>query len=227
MSILRSTGDSFMTQLVSYRTYAITFECAVLTCLVAMTNEELIDLSDNTNMDSIYFNQFSFFSSKLAAGGAIETCRAVVKREVKNAIAVIRPPGHHAEVHCTMGFCLFNNVCVASRVCQEEFGKDCRKILIVDWDVHHGNGCQKAFYDNPNILYISIHVHMNGSFYPSGDEGDMYHVGAGAGLGLNVNLPWPTKGMGDGDYMYAFQHLVMPIGSEFNPDLVISKFPLF
>ncbi|KAJ4550531.1 Histone deacetylase hda1 [Exophiala dermatitidis] len=186
-----------------------------------MSDDKLIDLSEDPEMDSIYFNALSFFSSKLSAGAAIETCRAVVSREVKNAIAVIRPPGHHAEVDRTMGFCLFNNVSIASKVCQNDFGEGCRKILIVDWDVHHGNGCQKAFYDNPNVLYISLHVHMNGMFYPSGNEGDMYHCGAGAGLGKNVNIPWPTKGMGDGDYMYAFQHVVMPIATEFDPDFVV------
>ena len=84
-----------------------------------LTDEELIDLSEDIHMDSIYFNALSFFSGKLSAGGAIETCRAVVNRTVKNAIAVIRPPGHHAEVQSTMGFCLFNNVCIASRVCQK------------------------------------------------------------------------------------------------------------
>jgi len=98
-----------------------------------MTDEELIDLSEDIHMDSIYFNQLSYFSAKLSAGAAIETCRAVVSRKVKNAIAVIRPPGHHAEVQSTMGFCLFNNVSIASRVCQRDFKEDCRKILIVDW----------------------------------------------------------------------------------------------
>ncbi|KAK5304086.1 Histone deacetylase hda1 [Exophiala xenobiotica] len=186
-----------------------------------LSDEKLIDLSDDTNMDSIYFNALSYFSSKLSAGAAIETCRAVFSRKVKNAIAVIRPPGHHAEVDRTMGFCLFNNVCIASKVCQSDFGDECRKILIVDWDVHHGNGCQKAFYQDPNILYISLHVHMNGMFYPSGNEGDMFHCGEGPGLGKNVNIPWPTKGMADGDYMYAFQNVVMPIATEFDPDFVI------
>jgi histone deacetylase 6 len=187
-----------------------------------MTDEQLIDLSEHASMDSIYFNALSFFSGKLSAGGAIEACREVFSREkVKNAIAVIRPPGHHAEVDQTMGFCLFNNVCIASRVCQEEFGEACRKILILDWDVHHGNGCQKAFYDDPNILYISLHVHMDGKFYPSTQDGAMDKVGEGMGIGKNVNIPWPTKGMGDGDYMYAFQNVVMPIAIEFNPDLVV------
>ncbi|KIY01763.1 uncharacterized protein Z520_01901 [Fonsecaea multimorphosa CBS 102226] len=187
----------------------------------AMSDEDLIDLSERYDMDSIYFNQLSFFSAKLSTGAAIETCRAVMSRKVKNAIAVIRPPGHHAEIGRPMGFCLFNNVSIASRVCQNDFGEECRKILIVDWDVHHGNGCQQAFYDDPNVLYISLHVHMNGQFYPSGNEGDMYHCGIGAGEGRNVNIPWPTKGMGDGDYMYAFQNVVMPIANEFDPDFVI------
>ncbi|RMD43762.1 hypothetical protein DV735_g1335, partial [Chaetothyriales sp. CBS 134920] len=154
----------------------------------SLSDEELIDLSEDIAMDSIYFNSLSYFSSKLSAGGAIETCRAVVNRTVKNAIAVIRPPGHHAEVQSTMGF----------------------------W-----NGCQKAFYDDPNILYISLHLHMDGRFYPSGPEGGMDRVGIGPGVGKNVNIPWPNKGMGDADYMYAFQHVVMPIANEFDPDLVI------
>ncbi|RMZ76499.1 hypothetical protein DV738_g4939, partial [Chaetothyriales sp. CBS 135597] len=187
----------------------------------SLSDEQLIDLSEDVTMDSIYFNSLSYFSSKLSAGGAIETCRAVVNRTVKNAIAVIRPPGHHAEVQSTMGFCLFNNVCIASKVCQADFGEQCRKILIVDWDVHHGNGCQKAFYDDPNILYISLHLHMDGRFYPSGPEGGMDRVGVGPGVGKNVNIPWPNKGMGDADYMYAFQHVVMPIANEFDPDLVV------
>ncbi|KAL9107460.1 MAG: hypothetical protein Q9227_007657 [Pyrenula ochraceoflavens] len=172
-------------------------------------------------MDSIYFNRLSFESGLLAAGGAIETCRDVAERKYKNAIAVIRPPGHHAEVHCAMGFCLFNNVCVAARVCQNALGESCRRILILDWDVHHGNGVQKAFYDDPNILYISIHVYEDGRFYPGSEHGNHEHCGEGPGLGKNVNIPWPTKGMGDGDYIYAFQQVVMPIAYEFDPQLVI------
>lgn len=102
-----------------------------LTSPTAKSEEELIDLE--ISMDSIYFNTLSFYSSLLSVGGAIETCRAVVKRNVKNAIAVIRPPGHHAEIDKPMGFCLFNNVCVATRVCQREFPETCRKVMILDW----------------------------------------------------------------------------------------------
>lgn len=136
-------------------------------------------------------------------------------------VAVIRPPGHHAEHSKPSGFCFFNNVCVAAKVCQRDFPESCRKILILDWDVHHGNGVQQAFYSDPNVLYVSLHVHMNGKFYPAGDYGDHLHCGDGAGKGKNVNIPWATNGMGDGDYMLAFQEIVMPIAHEFNPDLVI------
>jgi histone deacetylase 6 len=184
-----------------------------------MNDEALIALEHTR--DSIYFNSLTFASSLLSVGGAIETCMAVATRKVKNAIAVIRPPGHHAEYDKTMGFCLFNNVSIAAKVCQKELGEQCRKILILDWDVHHGNGIQKAFYDDPNVLYISVHVYSDGKFYPGGDEGNLDHCGSGPGLGKNINIPWPSQGMGDGDYMYAFQQIIVPVASEFDPDLLI------
>ena len=161
------------------------------------------------------------FCASLSCGGAIEACSAVVSGVVKNAIAVIRPPGHHAEQSKPGGFCFFNNVCVAAKVCQNTFGNDCRKIFILDWDVHHGNGVQQAFEKDPNVLYISLHVHKNGQFYPPGNYGDHLHCGMDEGLGKNINIPWPTHGMRDGDYLYAFQQVVMPVAQEFDPDLVI------
>lgn len=161
------------------------------------------------------------YCARLSAGGCIEAARAVVTGMVKNAIAVIRPPGHHAEHGMPGGFCFFNNVCVATRVCQNDFPDLCRKVLILDWDVHHGNGIQNIFEDDPNVLYISLHVHRDGKFYPNGPAGNHLHVGTGNAQGKNVNIPWPQHHMGDGDYLYAFQQIVMPIAQEFNPDLVI------
>ncbi|KAL8645769.1 MAG: hypothetical protein Q9226_007151 [Calogaya cf. arnoldii] len=184
-----------------------------------MTNETLIHLE--RMHDSIYFNPLTFASALLSTGGAIETCKAVVSGRVKNAIAVIRPPGHHAECNRPMGFCLFDNVSIAAKVCQADYPEACRKVLILDWDVHHGNGIQQAFEQDPNVLYISLHVHEGGNFYPLGPYGDHMHCGAAAGLGKNINIPWPTKGMGDSDYLYAFQQVVMPVAYDFNPDLVI------
>ncbi|MCJ1307172.1 Histone deacetylase hda1 [Agyrium rufum] len=171
--------------------------------------------------DSIYFHQLTPLSAGLSAGGAIETCCAVVRGEVKNAIAVIRPPGHHAETDRPMGFCIFDNVSIATRVCQQEYPETCRKVMILDWDVHHGNGIQQAFEHDPNVLYISIHVHENGNFYPQGPAGDHLHCGLGEGIGKNINIPWPKKGMGDAEYIFAFQNIVMPVAQQFDPDLVI------
>lgn len=183
------------------------------------SDEELIDYG--RKLDSVYLHKTTMYCASLSCGGAIEACSAVVNGSVKNAIAVIRPPGHHAEHGKPGGFCFFNNVCVAARVCQNNFGNLCRKILILDWDVHHGNGVQQAFEDDPNVLYISLHVHKNGQFYPPGNYGDHLHCGLKEGVGKNINIPWPTHGMGDGDYLYAFQQVVMPVAQEFDPDLVI------
>ncbi|TKX27565.1 histone deacetylase domain-containing protein 1 [Elsinoe australis] len=183
-----------------------------------LTEEELYEKGEQ--MDSVYLSVNTPGCALLAAGGAIEAARAVMNRQVKNSIAVIRPPGHHAEHSHPMGFCFFNNVPVAARAIQKEFGDVARKILILDWDVHHGNGVQNIFYEDPNILYISLHVSQNGAFYPAGNDKDHLHCGAGAGMGKNVNIPWKTAGMGDGDYVYAFQEVVMPIAQDFDPDLV-------
>ena len=176
--------------------------------------------------DSIYLNQSTFGAARFSAGGAIALCRAVMQREVRNGMAVIRPPGHHAECNRPMGFCIFDNVSIAAKVCQADFKESCRKVLIFDWDVHHGNGIQQAFYQDPNVLYISIHVHQDGKFYPAGPYGNYDHCGGSAGLGKNVNIPWSKQGMGDADYIYAFQQIVMPVAYDFDPDLVISMVPL-
>lgn len=185
-----------------------------------MTYEQLLKLG--TISDSMYFNNESAYCARLASGGAIETCKAVVQRRVKNAIAVIRPPGHHAEPDQASGFCLFNNVSVAVRVTMQN-QPEIQRVLILDWDVHHGNGTQTAFYDDPNVLFISLHRYENGTFYPGTDYGGLDKCGEDAGLGRNVNIPWSTKGMGDADYIHAFEKVVMPISREFNPDLVVSE----
>ncbi|KJX97491.1 histone deacetylase like protein [Zymoseptoria brevis] len=179
-------------------------------------------------LDSVYLSTSTPYCAGLSAGGAIEACRAIIMGKVKNVFAVIRPPGHHAEREDAKGFCFYDNVSIATKVCQKEFGDKCRKVLILDWDVHHGNGIQQANYSDPNVLYISLHVHKKGTFYPEKSYrddrvsyGDHLHCGEGAGLGKNVNIPWSKMGMGDADYVYAFQQIVMPIAIEFNPDLVI------
>ncbi|KAK1969001.1 histone deacetylase domain-containing protein [Colletotrichum sublineola] len=176
---------------------------------------------------SLYVGSLTFTAALLSCGGAIDTCKHVVEGNVKNAFAVIRPPGHHAEYDQPLGFCFFNNVPVAVKICQQEYPQDCRKVLILDWDVHHGNGIQNIFYDDPNVLYISLHVYQNGIFYPGKPDnqeipdGGLEHCGTGPGLGKNINIGWHDQGMGDGEYMAAFQKIIMPIANEFSPDLVV------
>lgn len=193
------------------------------------STEELrvITKTMDAGRESIYVGSMTFEAALISAGGAIETCKAVVRGDVKNAFAVIRPPGHHAEKTCAMGFCMFNNVPIAAKTCQLEYPERCRKIMILDWDVHHGNGIQNIFYSDPNVLYISTHVYQNGHFYPGQPDspeipdGGLDKCGEGAGVGKNINIGWHDQGMGDGEYMAAFQRIVMPIAQEFDPDLVI------
>ncbi|KAE8447296.1 hypothetical protein EG329_010854 [Mollisiaceae sp. DMI_Dod_QoI] len=197
--------------------------------LSKMTSAQLRQLTTDFDMGrkSLYVGNLTYEAALISAGGAIETCRNVVSGTVKNAVAVIRPPGHHAEHNESLGFCIFNNVPIAAKVCMTEFPELCRKVLILDWDVHHGNGIQNMFYEEPNVLYISLHVYQNGVFYPGQPEdpdlpdGGLDKCGAGKGVGRNINIGWADQGVGDGEYMAAFQQLVMPIAREYDPDLVI------
>jgi len=139
----------------------------------------------------------------------------VCKGELDNGFAFVRPPGHHAEKDEMMGFCLFNNVAIAAKYAQVHLGV--KKVLILDWDVHHGNGTQHIFQEDPTVLYMS--VHKGGHFYPG--TGRVTECGFGAGEGKTVNVPFLSAGMGDADYYTAFKYVFMPIAREFAPDLVI------
>lgn len=185
----------------------------------AMSRDRLLEETEKG--DSIYVNNDSYLLAKLLCGGSIEACRAVIEGKVKNALAIVRPPGHHSEPDSPGGFCLFSNVAVAAKNMLKLYPESVRRIVIVDWDIHHGNGTQKAFYDDPRVLYISLHRFENGKFYPGTKYGDADKVGADAGTGYSVNVPWQEAGVGDADYVYAFQKIVIPIISEFDPDLVI------
>uniref|UniRef100_A0A914UW51 Histone deacetylase domain-containing protein n=1 Tax=Plectus sambesii TaxID=2011161 RepID=A0A914UW51_9BILA len=143
---------------------------------------------------------------------------AVLTGKSANAFAVVRPPGHHATVDEPYGFCLFNNVAVAAQYAIDKH--KLQRVLILDWDVHHGNGIQQAFYEDPRILYVSLHRYDNGTFFPIHSDSDYHNVGKKAGVGFNVNIPWSNAQMGDREYMAAFAKIVMPIAYEFAPELV-------
>ncbi|KAF9529381.1 histone deacetylase clr3 [Crepidotus variabilis] len=184
-----------------------------------MTEQQRADSEHFYDAMSLYVVPMTTRSSLLSCGGVIEAALAVARGELKKTFAIVRPPGHHAEPDEHMGFCFFNNVAVAARVVQ--MMTPVKKILILDWDVHHGNGTQRAFDNDPSVLYMSIHRYDRGEFYPCGPYGAVDSCGEGAGEGYSVNVPWPGPEMGDADYLYAFQKVIMPIALEFAPDLVI------
>ncbi|XP_055147125.1 histone deacetylase 4 isoform X8 [Symphalangus syndactylus] len=170
--------------------------------------------------DTIWNEVHSAGAARLAVGCVVELVFKVATGELKNGFAVVRPPGHHAEESTPMGFCYFNSVAVAAKLLQQRLNVS--KILIVDWDVHHGNGTQQAFYSDPSVLYMSLHRYDDGNFFPGSGAPD--EVGTGPGVGFNVNMAF-TGGldppMGDAEYLAAFRTVVMPIASEFAPDVVL------
>jgi histone deacetylase 6 len=170
-----------------------------------MTTADIIQAEEYYESLSLYVMGGTTRAARLSCGGVIEACLSVARNELKKTFAIVRPPGHHAEPDDAMGFCFFNNVAVGIRVVQQL--TPLKRILILDWDVHHGevaatqireislfhcysfsrfctgNGTQRAFYDDPSVLYISLHRYENGRFYPCGPFGSMESCGEGRGLG--------------------------------------------
>ncbi|XP_022153231.1 histone deacetylase 15 isoform X2 [Momordica charantia] len=163
-----------------------------------------------------YANKHSAQAARLAAGLCADLASEIVSGRAKNGFALVRPPGHHAGVKQAMGFCLHNNAAVSALAAQAAGAK---KVLIVDWDVHHGNGTQEIFEQNKSVLYISLHRHELGRFYPGTGAAD--EVGTMGAEGYCVNVPWSQSGVGDNDYIFAFKQVVLPIASAFTPDLTI------
>jgi acetoin utilization deacetylase AcuC-like enzyme len=150
----------------------------------------------------------------LAVGGVLEAIEAVQQGKVNNAFALVRPPGHHAERNRAMGFCIFNNIAIGARYAVKTHGME--RILIIDWDVHHGNGTQNAFYEDSTVLYFSTHRY--GFFYPG--TGSPEEVGAGNGEGFTINVPM-SPGCGDAEYGNIFLHLLKPIALSYKPQMVL------
>ncbi|CAH9057333.1 unnamed protein product [Cuscuta epithymum] len=172
--------------------------------------------------NSIYFNEGSSESAYLAAGSVIKAAEKVANGELQSTFAIVRPPGHHAEENEPMGFCLYNNVAIAaSYLLNERKDLGINKILIVDWDVHHGNGTQKMFWKDPRVLLFSVHRYEFGGFYPGGDDGSHVMTGEGLGAGYNINVPWESGCCGDADYLAVWEHILIPVAKSFCPDLVI------
>ncbi len=155
----------------------------------------------------------SWEAALYAAGGLMNAVDAVMKKEATSAFALVRPPGHHAVHTHQMGFCLFNNVAIAARHALANY--DIKRVLIIDWDVHHGNGTQEAFYPDPHVLYFSTHQYPWYPYTGSADE-----TGAKGGEGYNVNVPMEA-GWGDAEYLSVFQQVLTPVAERYKPDLVL------
>lgn len=160
------------------------------------------------------FGTGSYEIALWAAGGAIAAFDAVASGEVKNAYALVRPPGHHALPETGMGFCIFGNAGIAIRNGMKKFGL--KRVAVVDWDVHHGNGTQEIFYSDPNVLTISIH--QDQLFPPK--SGYAIDQGAGAGEGYAINIPLPA-GSGNGAYLEALNEIVFPALEKFAPEIIV------
>ncbi|MBU1298390.1 MAG: histone deacetylase [Bacteroidetes bacterium] len=155
----------------------------------------------------------SYDIALLAAGGVISAVDAVMSGVLKNVFCAVRPPGHHAESNSPMGFCLFNNAAIAARYAQDKY--NIRRVAIIDWDVHHGNGTQEIFYNDPSVFYISIHQYP---FYPG--SGSKSEKGEGKGEGFTLNFPMKA-GSGEIEYLEVFCKEIIPVLDGYLPQLII------
>ncbi len=155
----------------------------------------------------------SFSVALHAVGGVLAAVDAVMSGKLRNAFCAVRPPGHHALPDRAMGFCLFNNVAVAVRYLQQRYGL--ARVLVVDWDVHHGNGTQAIFYDDPDVLFFSVHQYP---FYPG--TGSWRETGWGRGQGATINVPLPA-GTSEAEWLESFYRYLLPKATEFRPQFVL------
>lgn len=182
-----------------------------------MTLEDLKEFT--LQYGDVYFHPNIYHCAKLAAGAALQLVDSVMTGKVRNGMALVRPPGHHSMRSAANGFCVFNNVAIAALYAKQKHGA--KRVLIVDWDVHHGQGVQYSFEDDPRVLYFSWHRYEHQKFWPNLKESDYDSVGKGKGAGFNVNVPWNQVGMKNSDYLSVFCHVLLPVAYEFCPDLVL------
>lgn len=155
----------------------------------------------------------SFEAALKAAGSTLNAVDMILNGEIDNAMALVRPPGHHAEAGQAKGFCIFNNIAIAAEYAMRKFG--CMKVAIVDWDVHHGNGTQNSFYGTDKVFYLSSHQYP---FFPG--SGDYSETGWEKGEGYTLNAPL-TSGYGNGDFIKLYSEVFAPKIVEFNPDILL------
>lgn len=172
-----------------------------------------VEKRDSLSTGDTTVSEASYRVALLAVGGVLSAVDMVIEGGVRNAFCAVRPPGHHAGPGRGMGFCIFNNVAIAARYAQERYGIE--KVLIIDWDVHHGNGTQETFYSDPSVFYFSTH---QSPFYPG--TGLENETGDGEGIGTTMNIPM-VQGVGDAEIVEAFTGKLVPAATEFAPDLIL------
>jgi len=165
-----------------------------------------LDIDTNVSADSVE-------AAYSAAGAGLTCADKIISGEFRRAFCAVRPPGHHAEKMHSMGFCIFNNIAITAKYLKEVHGIE--KILILDWDVHHGNGTQHSFYDDPSVLFVSLHQYP---FFPG--TGTKEETGAGKGVNYTLNFPMDA-GSHDNDYFKAFNERILPEINRYNPDFIL------
>lgn len=198
-----------------------------LSCVREATKEELVLVHEEKYVDDILaldgkeslidsetlISKGSIKAARLAAGLGIELTEQVIKGKIQNGFAIVRPPGHHATPKGGMGFCVFNNIAIAAK--KARF-LGLKRVMILDWDVHHGNGTQETFYEDESVLLIDLH---QDHLFPV-HSGLLHERGSGKGTGYTVNIPLPPS-CHDEDYIYIFDELITPIAKWFNPELIL------
>lgn len=176
---------------------------------VCLSGNSTFDFPDNQMCVDTYETAF------LAVGGVLDVARRIMEGELDNAFCAVRPPGHHAEANQAMGFCYFNNVAIAARYLQKAHGV--QRVGIIDFDVHHGNGTQHIFEDDPTVYYYSIHQHPSFAFPGTGRD---FEAGSGSGEGFTLNSP-VLPGQGDAEYKDLFKRSLLPAFDRFKPEVII------
>ncbi|XP_017785966.1 PREDICTED: histone deacetylase 6 isoform X1 [Nicrophorus vespilloides] len=169
--------------------------------------------------DAIYFNEHTYDSTLTALYSTLSLVKNIAEGVIQNGLAIVRPPGHHAQKDNFNGYCFINNVGCAAHYLLET--QKLKKIMIIDFDVHHGQGTQQMFYKDNRVLYFSIHRYENGLFWPNLRESSFDYIGEGPGVGYNINVPLNATGLGDADYMAVLTHILLPIAYEFQADMIL------
>lgn len=188
-----------------------------LAALSAVSSPHVPDGEEGERIGDLFFSPATGVAARTALASVLDVTRAVLAGRAQRGLALVRPPGHHASCMRSAGFCVFNNVAAAAKMALAEGAAG--RVVIVDWDVHHGDGTERVFFADPRVLYVSIHRYDEGRFYPA--SGHAARAGSGAGAGYSMNIALNGRWFGDTDYKFIFEMVVMPVLRSFAPQLVL------